>query len=459
MQNWSLDLANEAGPKYLAIAGALVRDIERGVLRPGDRLPPQRVLADTLGIDLTTVTKAYNDVRHRGLIEGGGRRGSFVRRLGAVSVDPPEELLLDTGMNLPPEPSGGSFAERYQSGVAALLGRPGGLAAMQYQPSGGAPADRAAAAAALRARGMDAHDEMVLLTSGGQNALHAIVSATLAAGDLVCTAPHVYPGFSAIARRNGLALQPLEVDAEGILPDALAAAARAGAKALYVVPCNDNPTTATMGTDRRKAIAEIASSHGLTIIEDDAYGQLAASPLQSLACYAPDLTWHVASVSKIISPGLRIAWLRAPTVRQAWRLATELHETSIMAPPLNAALTSLWLGNGSFDMLVREVREESVARQRLAAEILVDVPYSSRAEGYHLWVPLVQTASASEIVNALRPAGLSVVPSEAFAIQPGAGSALRVSIGGGLSRDRLARTLRLLDALINQGASHKSPIV
>ena len=79
MQSWVPDIAGDAGPKYLAIAAALKRDIEQGRLLAGERLPPQRALADQLSIDLSTVTKAYNEVRRLGLIEGDGRLGSFIR--------------------------------------------------------------------------------------------------------------------------------------------------------------------------------------------------------------------------------------------------------------------------------------------------------------------------------------------------------------------------------------------
>ncbi|TXC70545.1 PLP-dependent aminotransferase family protein [Sphingomonas ginsenosidivorax] len=448
MQYWTPDLTDLPGPKYSAIAAALSRDIARGVLRPGDRLPPQRVLAEQLSIDLTTVTKAYNEVRHAGLIKGGGRRGSFVS--GAAEPTPvPEATPVDTGMNLPPEPEGSSLARRMRDGMAALLAQPHGLAALQYQPSGGATADRVAAAAALRQRGIDASEDRVLITSGGQNALHAIISATLTRGDTVCAGAFAYPGFLSLARRYGLTLAPVASDGEGILPEALERAAQAGAKAVYIVPENDNPTTATMGGDRRRAIAAVAERHGLIVIEDDAYGQLAGSPLPSIATLAPDRTWHIASVSKIISPGLRVAWVLAPSTRQAWRLAADLHETAVMAPPLNAALVSLWLRDGAFAALVGEVRAEAQARQALAAQILAEVPYASQPDGYHLWVPLQPEASVADIVNALRPAGLSVAPAEAFAVDPShVPPALRVSIGGGLSRDRLKRTLGLLDALI-----------
>ncbi len=459
MQYWTPDLSDLPGPKYSAIAAALSRDIACGVLRPGDRLPPQRVLAEHLSIDLTTVTKAYNEVRHAGLIEGGGRRGSFVSG-GAAPVSAPEATPLDTGMNLPPEPLGSTLARRMQEGVAELLAQRNGLTALQYQPSGGAIADRAAAAAELRRRGLDAPEERILITSGGQNALHAIISATLSRGDTVCTGAFAYPGFLSIARRYGLNIAPVASDREGLLPEALERACSVGAKAVYVVPENDNPTTATMGSDRRRAIAAIAERHGLIVIEDDAYGQLAASPLPSIATLAPDQTWHIASVSKIISPGLRVAWVLAPSIRQAWRLASDLHETVVMAPPLNAALVSLWLRDGAFAMLVSEVRAEAQARQALTARILADVPYVSQPDGYHLWLPLHPEASVAEIVNALRPAGLSVAPAEAFAVDPTrVAPALRVSIGGGLSRDRLKRTLGLLDALIAHSPGRRATTI
>lgn len=459
MQNWLPDLADEAVPKYLAIASALARDIEAGLLKPGDRVPPQRDLADRLSVDLTTVTKAYNEVRRLGLIEGGGRRGSFVRAGAGGQAEATGAMLTDTGMNLPPEPLGGSLAARFRDGVADLLTGAAGAARFQYQPSGGAQADRAAGAARLAERGIDAEEDNVVVASGGQNALHAVLSAAFAPGDVICTARFAYPGLLGLARRYGLVVRPIASDGEGVDPDAFAAACRAGpVAALYVVPTNDNPTAATLSEARRRAIADIARAHGVAIVEDDAYGMLPAAPLPPIAALAPELTWHIASLSKIISPALRVAWLRAPSTRRAWRLAADLHETAIMAPPVNAALATAWLRDGSFDMLVAEVRAEAVARQRIARAILGDLAYAAHPEGYHLWLDLPPGASPAAIVGGLRPAGLSVVPSDAFAADPAdPGRALRISIGGGLSRERLARTLSTLDAMI--GAGRGMPLV
>jgi DNA-binding transcriptional MocR family regulator len=459
MLMWSPDLSGYPGPKYLAIAAALSRDIETGRLKAGDRLPPQRTLAAALDLDLTTITKAYNEVRKLGLIEGGGRRGSFVRSVPLSPFPQAEGAAVDSGMNLPPQPL--SLAQCLRDGYAALLASPDGVTKLQYQPSGGALADRAAGSALFASRGLDAPEDTVLLAAGAQNALHAILSTALQRGDAVCLGIHAYPGFIALARRYGIDLVPIEADAEGLLPDALAAAARLRRiSGVYVVPTNDNPTTATMSEQRRRDLAAVALDRGIEIIEDDAYGMLPSDALPPIASFAPDLTWHVSSLTKVVSPALRVAYVRAPSARKAWRLAADVHETVIMAPPLNAALASRWIGNGTLQRLVGEVRNEAVERQNIAADILPDVRYSAHPEGYHLWLPVPPGISASHLVDSLRPAGLSVVQSDSFAVDPARSSpALRVSIGGNLSRDRLGRALKMLHMLLDRALGGKITLV
>ena len=460
MQTWKPRIELSKGPKYLAIADALARDIEAGALGSGDRLPPQRALAEALGVDLTTVTRAYGEAQRQGLIEGDGRRGSFVkekrqppRASGAERIDP--------GMNAPPEVAGGLLASEFRKTAGLLLDSVDGEAAFQYQPSGGMPLVREAGATLLRRRGIEAHEDTVLVSAGGQHALHAIFSAELKAGETLAVSAFAYPGLLSLARRYGVALRPIRTDSQGMDPEALDASCASGhVCAVYVVPTNDNPTTATMGMERRKAIAEVAERHGLLVIEDDAYGLLPERPLPPIASFAPDLTWHISSVSKILSPGLRVAWLRAPDIGRAWRLAADMHETAIMAPPLNAAVVAEWAGSEIFERLVSEVRTEAKARQALVRKCLPDGSFLAQDEGYHLWVPLPRDAEAAAIAQAVRTHGMSAIPGDAFAVdRTTVGPALRVSIGGALPRDRLERGLRLLGALISPDATRKISLV
>ncbi len=333
-----------------------------------------------LGVDLTTVTKAYDAARLRGLIEARGRAGSFVAATHAPIVPPP---LVDTGMNMPPEIPGGLLSRAITETAAALLAG-SEMAWLHYAPAGGAAQDRAAGAALLSRRGLPSGEEQVIVTAGGQNALHAILTSTLSAGDMVACGRFVYPGFKALAGRLGLTLLPLEtIDAA-----TLEAACRAHpVRALYVVPTNDNPTAATIDEAGRAAIAGVARRHDLQVIEDDAYGLLARAPIPPIAAFAPDHCWYVASLSKIVTPALRVAFVRAPSVGSAIRLAADVHETAIMAPPLNAAMVSRWIGDGTFERLVEAMRAEIAWRQELATTLLGDLAGARSAEGYHLWLP------------------------------------------------------------------------
>ncbi|MFC4256167.1 aminotransferase class I/II-fold pyridoxal phosphate-dependent enzyme [Altererythrobacter xixiisoli] len=467
MPMWVPEIHDVAGPRYLAISAALARDIAAGRLRAGDRLPAQRDLAEALALDLGTITRAYAEARRTGLIDADGRRGSFVRAPVAGATQPAsgaglsaEIAPFDTGMNLPPLPADSTLGARYAASLQAILDGPAAANRLQYQPAGGAQVDRVAGARWLGLRGIPADADTVLVTSGGQNALHAIATALLKPGDAVGTGCVTYPGWLAIARRRGQRVVPLAMDEEGICPDALdRACAAEGLRALYLVPGNDNPTTATMGAERRAGIVEVARRHDIAVIEDDAYGWLSAAPTVPLAALAPERVWHVASLAKIISPALRIAYLRAPDLGHGWRLGADMHETAIMPPPLNSAIATQWLEDGSWARLVEEVRQECHARQQIVREILPPGSYRAAKDGYHLWVPLPPAMPAHAVMAALAPTGLSVVSGEGFAAGPDVAAALRVSIGGSLSREQLARALALLDTLLHHSGPRLAPLV
>lgn len=440
--SWVPDLARTGGAKYVAIAEAIASAVASGALRAGDRLPPQRDLAARLGIDLTTVTKAYEQARERGLIGARGRAGSFVLPQDAIAAGPPPR---DTGMNMPPEVEGGSLLVAWERTSSALLRAPGAGGRLHYTPAGGREADRAAGAAIFSRLGLTSGLDEVVVTAGAQNALQAIVGAALVEGDVVACGSYIYPGFLAIAKRAGLRLAPLTpFNAETL--GALCRTVKVAA--LYVVPTNDNPTTATIGEDERNALAEVAQRYSVQIIEDDAYGQLAETPVAPVSSFAPELGWYVASASKVISPALRVAHVRAPSIDRAMALAAEVHATNVMPPPLNAGLLTRWLEDGSYDRLIAETRAEAVARLAIVAEILPDDSYVAHPCGYHLWVPLPGCADRRRVAGALRGTGLTAITADAFAVGAIGAPALRVSLGGAIDRASLRRGLDVLKAVL-----------
>lgn len=445
---WRPDFSADGKPFYLAIADALAADIALGVAQPGEKLPTQRELAATLGLDLTTITRAYAEAARRGLIVGEGRRGSFVRGGPAETDAALAGSEAASGMNMPPEPEDGTLRRAIADGIAALL--EGRLAPLHYQPPGGLEAQRAAAASFLAPVIPDTVADQMAITAGSQHGLHATLSLLIERGDRIAAPALTYPGFLAAARRLGAVVVPLAMDADGILPEALEQAAQAAElKAVYLVPTNDNPTTATLPLERRKEIARLALRYGFAIVEDDAYGRLPASPLPPLAAFAPKLTWHIAGLSKLVSPSLRVGFVRAPGVREAHALAAAAHESAVMAPPLNLALATNWILDGTLNRLAAAVRTEAAARMREAAAILGPVGARFHPEGYHLWLPLARDADAGRIAAQAIAAGLPAAPGAAFAAAPDARvQALRISLGGSAPRVRIVREIRRLDALL-----------
>jgi DNA-binding transcriptional MocR family regulator len=450
---WLPGLLDGAGAKYQAIAGALEAAVGEGRLRGGDRLPPQRELARRLGVDLTTVTKAFEVARQRGLIEARGRLGSFVREPGDTGFAHLPQV--DTGMNMPPELPGGAVSRAIADGTTALL-RLGSGARLQYQPPGGALQDRIAGAELLSRIGVATAAEQVVLTAGGQNALHAILASTLRPGDAIACGCHVYSGFRALAARLGLRLVPLPEMTAAALEDA---ASRESIQALYVVSTNDNPTAHTLPAGERRAIAKVLARHDLQLIEDDAYGPLAAEALPTVTSYAPDRSWHVASTSKIISPALRVAFVRAPSVGKALRLAADVHETAIMAPPINAALVSGWIASGHYGDLVAELRTEVRARRALADDALAGLRFHGHPDGYHLWIPAPEGWTGAAIADAMRGSELPIVPADRFAVASAPDNAIRVSLGGLMSHDAIARALRTLKGHLDAPGRRGVPLV
>ena len=442
---WIPDLDRVSGAKYLAITDAISSAIESGDLRAGDRLPPQRDLAGRLGVDLTTVTKAYDQARNRGLITARGRAGSFILPRDAIAAGPPPR---DTGMNMPPEVNGGSLLAAWERTTSALLRAKGAGGRLHYVPAGGREADRIAGARIFARIGLACHPDQVVVTAGSQNALHAIVSTILQRGDTVACGAQVYPGFIALALKAGLRLVPMARVAAAELE---ALCRRETVAALYVVPTNDNPTTATLEAAQRADLAEVVRRHGVVLIEDDAYGQLDETPILPLSSLAPELGWYIATTSKTISPAIRVAHVHAPSLRQAMALAAEVHDSSVMAPPLNAALVTSWVEDGNYDRLIAETRAEATRRQNIAADSLPRNSYAAHPCGYHLWVPLGPDSNAAQISAALAGAGITAIPADSFMPCKRSVPAVRVSLGGPVEDMAIRRGLTMLAMHLSAG--------
>jgi DNA-binding transcriptional MocR family regulator len=458
---WTPTLRKSAGPVYLAIANALSDDILAGTLPPGTRLPTQRELADSLGIHFTTVTRAYEEARRLGLVEGRVGKGTYVRRNPSTpaSAPPVSTGLVDMSMNLPPRFDDAGLVARMWSGIASLESSGGGDLLFRYQESGGAQDDKAAGALWLSDRLPSLTAQQILVCAGAQGALLAVIGLLASAGDTVCAESLTYPGIRALAAHLKIRLIAAEIDEEGLIPDALdAVCRREKPKAVFCTPTLHSPTTATMSLERREAIVAVARRHGVPIIEDDVYGRLPRGIPPPLAALGPELVYYISSLTKCLSPALRVAYLVPPDMRAAARLSGAMRALSSITSPLTAAIATNWIHNGTANAVLEAIRKEAAARQEIARASLPPGTFVANPEGYHLWLPLPSPWTRAEFTSRLRSVGIGVVGSDAFAIGI-APEAVRLSLGVPATKADLRASIQTISSLIAEQPALSSMVV
>jgi DNA-binding transcriptional MocR family regulator len=453
--DWIPTLSEGTGPVYRRIVDALANDIASGRLRRGQQLPTHRALAQALRIDLTTVTRAYGEARRRGLLDARVGQGTFVSETTTrATVDIPHPVKIDLSMNVPPQPIEANLDTRIAQGFASIQKEVGFSAFLNYQRPGGGDEDRDTAANWLRVRIPKAQTDRLAIYPGSQAAIFNVLLSLTSPGDVVLTEALTYPGIKAAAGKLGVRLVGVPMDEQGILPDALGSACRQHKpKAVYLVPTMHNPTTVTLSPSRRKAIAEIIRKAGAILIEDDAYGSLdpSVSPIANLI---PERTYLAVSLSKCIAPALRLSFLLAPDVAADQILRNNLQATTQMAPPLMVALVMHWLRSGVADQIVTAIRNEAIGRQQLAAKLLKGQSFAAYPKGHHLWLSLPRHWNRGDFVAHVLREGLTVVASEAFAVdRVAAPHAVRVSLGAARNRTELSTALHLLAAALKSSTA------
>ncbi len=452
MTAWTPELAPEGGPRYLQIADAIATGIRDGALRPGDRLPPQRKLAQRLGIDFTTVSRAYTEAQARRLVDSHVGRGTFIRGAAPASeaADPRRLLGEDLSMNLPPEVTDPELLGRMREGLAAVSASL--IPLLRYQSATGAEQDKAAGAAWLSRRGMAPGLDRIAVTPGAHAAMVAILSTLARAGDTVLCERITYPGLRAIAARLGLRLVGVAMDDAGVIPELLEVAIRDHApKALYLNPVLHNPTTLTVPEWRRIELAEIVARHRLPLIEDDAYGFVPAAPPPPFAVLAPAQTWHIGGLAKCIGAGLRLAYAVAPDPHAGFALGQALRAVSVMPSPLCAALATRWVEEGTADRIRDFVRAESAARQQIAATVLGGLDIRTDPEAFNIWLKLPAGAGRAELMGRMAGRHIGLMPADAFTVGAAPDEHLRVCLGGAISRDDLRAGLLFLANTLSGG--------
>nr|WP_315218354.1 PLP-dependent aminotransferase family protein [uncultured Duganella sp.] len=440
---WLPRLAGIKGPRFLQIADALQAAVVNGSLKPGDRLPPQRQLAVQLDVDLTTITRAYDEARRRNLLEGRGARGTYV-------AAPKVELtsILDLSMNTPPPPDGVDFDDMMKQGLSQVLMRADNGLLMTYHLGGGSDSDRKAGAKWLEPMFGQLDARQVVVCPGAQAAIAALILALTEPGDVILAEPTTYPGLRAAATQFGRQIIAVEADEHGMVPGMLEEACRQHKPGLvYLNPTLQNPTAITMPERRRKELASIAKRCDVRIVEDDPYWLLAEAPPPPVATFAPEQVAYISTLSKCLTPGLRVAFVLLRDRHERERFLAALRSFALMVAPLTAALATQWILDGSADRLMEGVRKEARLRHRMARDILAG-RYSGAGDGLHVWLELPAYWNSSQLARAADSEGIAVTPAEAFATGGRSVNAIRISLGSIKDRGRLQAGLQRLSHLL-----------
>lgn len=456
--NWLPDMSSESGPKYLILVRALREDVRNGVLAPGRRLPPVRELAWSLGITPGTVARAYQIATQQGLLEAVVGRGTFVA-MNAPRLGPSQPLYIDrtpdfdrengpVDLRAPQLPDVGQTAA-----IAAAMVEAAGEIGPDYLEYPGLRRDRATRQAVTEWLG-DCRlgpicDDDLVLTHGGQNGINVVLSCCLRGErPAVLAEALAYPGFRHAARLQRAEVVPVALDGEGMRPDALDAACRRhSARVVCIATEAQNPTAVRMSLGRRAEIVALAREHDLQILEDDCY-TVPCSGLPSLRELAPERCWHVSSLSKTISAGLRFGMVVCPEgMGEAGRLAAQ-HSYFGLARPITDIVTRL-LVSGEAARLRTAAQAVMSHRLALVVEALAGYDLSWQPGLSFLWLRLPTGWRASTFTRMAEADGVLLRSADEYALTDGhAPSAVRIALAGGVAEDRFARALATLARLL-----------
>ena len=441
-------------PIYRRIADSIAARIARGELEPGDRLPNHRDLATEFKVNVTTITRAFHTLKRRGLVETRPGRGTvildFRNGAGRFQSNPSDERgVIDLSVNRP-------ATAGYLDALADLmprLARDRRYASLKdYQPAEGPSWLREAGALWLKAFVPAAEASSLFIGAGAQHVLACILATVARPGDVVVADEITYMGLVALCRARGLILRGLAMDEDGMRPDAFdEACLRWQPRLVFVMPSLHNPTAISMPEARRRALASIARRHNVLILEDDVYAPLMEERVPTFATLEPELTVHIAGLSKSVAPGLRIGFALTPRAL-ANDVVAALRVDCWNICPLSALTATLLLESGAVETIIESQKQEMFERHALSAAMLAGYDLRSHPQSPHAWLNLPETWRDGDFAQACTERGITVMRADPFAIgRDEPPNAVRINTAAARTRDDLRSALGIMLELLVTG--------
>ena len=430
---------------YEKIADEITEHIERGLYRPGDRLPGVRSLSRRRRVSIATAVAAYKRLEDEGVIEARHRSGFFVRARPRIAIVEPgpslpaarpspvtgQELVLRLvqAANDPdivqlgaavPDPA--FLPTREVERALSAAARHHRVRASSYEFPPGVPELRQQIARRMGEAGCAVHPDEMVITNGCQEALTLALRAVTQPGDVVAIESPTFYGLLQVM--DSLGLEALEIPTdprEGISLDALALALeRWPVKACVVVPNYSNPLGYCMSDANKHRLVEMLTSRQVPLIEDDVYGDLGFGAQRPSICkgFAPEAdVLYCASFSKTLSPGLRIGWVAAG--RRTERIEYLKYVSNLATATAPQLAVADLLESGRYERQLRRVRGEyKRAVARMTDAVTRYFPQGTRVTrpegGFVIWVELPGEVDSFDLARQALEAGISIAPGPIF---------------------------------------------
>lgn len=415
-----------------------VRDlVGAGQLTSGSALPPIRGLAADLGVNRNTVAAAYAQLATAGIVQTRRRGGTVV--LGVPVMDGEGRHIGGDLVNLAsgnPAPEflpevTGAYVEGY---VPPLYGHPPVSTRLREWAERAMSPDVAG----------EAHD--LVLAHGAVDAVERLLTAHLTRGDAIAVEDPCFLSSIGTMRLNGYRSVPVAMDAEGMVPDALADAVAAGVRAVVCTPRSHNPTGATVSRERAARLREIlARQPEVLVIEDDHFSAIAANGYHRITPPGAPHWALVRSVSKFLGPDLRLAFVLADPGSAA-RMSTRLSPATWVSHLLQHIVASL-LEDEAVARLLARARTGYAQRHRFLVDALghAGIVVPPPGDGLNVWIPLA--GREKQLIGALAGRGWAVRAGTDFAVTDRAAPALRVTTSTMTSRQAREFAADLADVM------------
>lgn len=502
-------------PLYLQIRSQIRQLILANELPSGFRLPPERKLATTLGVNRTTVVNAYHELVADGLIQPHVGKGTIVSV--SQTSDPSLEGFTNAydseALRVPVQPlSWQNFytrqSERMHNPVLAsildeiseedqisfALGSPAGeyyplkefreiskevmcsgnWQAFEYGPTIGHFPLRQYLADWLSLRGRHTQVQTIMITSGSQQGLELLTKIFLEPGDYIVMEEPSFLGAIGVFKASGAHILTVPLDEEGLRTDVLEQIlSRHRPKFIYTIPTFQNPTGIAMSLARRHQLLKLAYQYHVPIVEDDPYSELyyENQPLPSLKSLDEhEHVIYLGTFSKMLFPGLRLGWCVAvPPVLEQLSLAKQHVD-------LHTSTTSQWMmtefcNRGLLDKHLPIVRTYYKRQRDAMVTALTEfapqgLAWTIPEGGYYLWCELPPGMKAAALLTKAAQKKVTFVPGNAFYINTGGKDRIRLCFSRHSEitiREGIFRLCEAMMEILNQphskGTTNSEPLV